>query len=125
VNKRIAALLVSFSFLSISIVHACSGLDRMHLVSLHQASHEPMVAGHPCDQTKRDDDLCKSVRYRMLTVQAEWPPQIPSLFPSTLPDAISVEDLSTTTLSSAAPPGIPAESLLNHSPRSSHTVLRI
>ena len=124
--KRFAALLVLFSVLSVTIVHACSGLDSVRMASLHSASDDATMAGQPCDQMKHDDDLCKSIRYRMLSIQAEAAPNSLTLLPSTLPSAISVEDLLPLTPLLAAPPGAaPVDSLSRHLPRFSHIVLRI
>jgi hypothetical protein len=131
VIKRFAALLVLFSVSAVTIVHACSGLDGMQMVVLHNASpndasHDGMMAGQPCVQRKQADDPCKSVRYRMLSIQAEPAQNSLTLLPATLPNAISVEDLLPLTPLLAAPPGAaPVYSLSRHSPRFSHIVLRI
>ncbi len=125
--KRFAALLVLFSVLSVTIVHACSGLDGMPMASLHNTSENPMMAGEPCHQTKPNHNIvCEFVRYRMLSIQAEFAPNSLALLPSTLPGTISVEDVIPLTPWLAAPPGAAAvDSLSRHSPHFSYIVLRI
>jgi hypothetical protein len=127
VIKRFAAFFVLLSIVSVAIVHACSGLDGMHMASMHNPSDNPMMAGQPCGQTKPNHSIvCESVRYRMLSVQAESPQITLSLLPSTLLNTISVEDILPQTAFLAAPPGaVPVDSLSRHSPRFSHIVLRI
>ena len=126
VTKRFVPLLILFSFLCVSIVHACSGLDGMHILSLHNASNDVKMAGHPCDQKKRGDDLCKSVRHRLLSVKAEWAQNDLPLLPSSLPDTLNVTNLlSSAGLLGAPPRTAVLESLPESSPRSSHIVLRI
>ena len=125
--KRFAAFFVLLSIVSVAIVHACSGLDGMHMASMHNPSDNPMIAGQPCDQTKPNHSIvCESVRYRMLSVQAESPQIILGLLPSTLLNTISIEDLLPLSALLAGPPGAAAvDSLSRHSPRFSHIVLRI
>ena len=66
----------------------------MHMASMHNPSDNPMMAGQPCGQTKPNHSIvCESVRYRMLSVQAESPQINLSLLPSTLLNTISIEDL--------------------------------
>lgn len=91
-TKRLVPLLVLFCFLFVGVVHACSGLSRMHMVSLHNASDDAGMAGQPCDQKKRGDDLCKSVRHRMLSLKAEWTQNDLTLVASPLSVALSLED---------------------------------
>jgi hypothetical protein len=99
----------------------------MHTASMHNPSDNPMMAGQPCDQTKPNHSIvCESVRYRMLSLQAESPQINLSLLPSTLLNPISVDDLLPLSALLAAPPGaVPLDSLSRHSPRFSHIVLRI
>jgi hypothetical protein len=99
----------------------------MHMAWTHNPSENPMMAGQPCDQTQPGHSMvCESVRYRMLSVQAESPQINLSLLPSTLLNTISVEDLLPLSALLAAPPGAAAvDSLSRHSPRFSHIVLRI
>jgi hypothetical protein len=99
----------------------------MHTASMHNPSDNPMMAGQPCGQTKPNHSIvCESVRYRMLSVQAESPQIILGLLPSTLLKTISIQDLLPLPALLAAPPGaVPVDSLSRHSPRFSHIVLRI
>ena len=99
----------------------------MHTASMHNPSDNPMMAGQPCGQSKPNHSIvCESVRYRMLSVQAESPQINFSLVPSTLLNTIFVEDLLALSALLAAPPGAAAvDSLSRHSPRLSHVVLRI
>ena len=125
--KRFAALFVLLSIVSVTIVHACSGLDSMTKASLHNTSDNPMMAGEPCHNTKPNkNNVCESVRYRMLSIQAESPQIHFSLLPSTLINTISIDDLLPLAALLAAPPGAAAvDSLSRHSPRFSYIVLRI
>lgn len=124
--KRFAALIVLFSILSVTIVHACSGLDGMQMGSLQDASDNAMIAGQPCVQRKQDDHPCKSVRYRMLSSQAEPIQRQRVLLPSTLLNGISVESVLPLAALLTAPPWTAIhDSLFKHSPRFSHIVLRI
>jgi hypothetical protein len=126
VIKRFVPLLVAFSFLVVGVVHACSGLSRMQIVSLHNASDDAGMAGQPCDQKKRDDDVCKGVRYRMLSLKAEWTQNDLTLPASPLPVALSVEDSITFGSVLAVPARTAAfEFPSKNSPRLSPTVLRI
>jgi hypothetical protein len=126
VIKRFAALIVLFSILSVTIVHACSGLDGMRMGSLQHTSDNAMIAGEPCVQRKQDDHPCKSVRYRMLSTQAEPIQSQRVLLPSTLLDWICVENvLSLAALLTVPPWTAIHDSLFKHSPRFSHIVLRI
>jgi hypothetical protein len=92
VTRRFAALFILFSFLFVSIVHACSGLDSMQVASLHNSSENPM-GGKPCDQSKQENDICKSIRYRMLSVRAEPVQNDWTVLAATLPHVISSDDL--------------------------------
>jgi hypothetical protein len=84
--KAIAAVLILFSFVFVSIVHACSGLDAVAVASLYGASKGPMMAGKPCDHAKPEKDICKSVRQRMLSTRAESIQSDSVLLSSTLPN---------------------------------------
>lgn len=88
-TRRFAALFIIFSILFVSTVHACSGLGGMRMLN---SSENPMIAGEPCDHGKQGSDVCKSVRYRMLSIRAESLHNDPTLLPSTLPHALSVDD---------------------------------
>ena len=125
-TKRFVPLLLLFSFLVVGVVHACSGLNRLHMVSLHNTSDDAGMAGQPCDQKKRDNDVCKGFRYRMLSLKAEWTQNDLTLPASPLPVALSVEDSITFGSVLAVPARTAAfEFPSNNSPRFSHIVLRI
>ena len=63
----LVCLSLVFLLLLTAVVYACSGLDavQMDLTSL-STSHETMEGG-PC--TTHNEDICKSVHYRMLSLQ--------------------------------------------------------
>lgn len=61
----IAASIVVFAFVFISIAHACSGLTSMN--SAIPQSHMNMGAEDPCGT--KEPDTCKSVRDRLLSVK--------------------------------------------------------
>jgi hypothetical protein len=125
--KAIAALLILFSFMFVSIVHACSGLDAMAVVSLYGASKGPMMAGKPCDHAKPEKDICKSVRQRMLSTRAESIQNDSVLFSSSLPNLVPLA------VSVLLSPGsvpiehypIPFSSSSKSPPHLCHVVLRI
>ena len=124
--KRFAALLVLLSVVSVTIVHACSGLAGMHVASVDNPSDNPMMADQPCNQTKPHHSIaCESVRYRMLSIEAESSQNSLTLLPSAL-HTISLAYLLTLDRLLAAPPGAAAvDSLSRYSPRFSHIVLLI
>ena len=84
------------------------------------------MAGKPCDHRKPENDICRSVRHRMLSIRAESIQNDSTLFPSTLPNAVTVEALlpSGTLLGGTQPIGL--RFLLSKAPPDvSHLVLRI
>ena len=117
--KRFAALLVLLSVVSVTIVHACSGLAGMDVASVDNPSDNPMMADQPCNQTKPHHSIaCESVRYRMLSIEGESPQHGLTLLLSPLADSISVEDLLSLAAFRGAPPAAAAvDSLSRHSPR--------
>ncbi len=124
-TKRFVPLLIIFSFLIVGVVHACSGLNHLQTVSLHSASDDAGMAGQPCDQKKRDDDLCKSVRHRMLSLKAEWTQNDVTLVASPLPVALSVDDLSLALVLAPHHRTTAFDFRSKNSPDFSHIVLRI
>src|SRR5713226_4884478 len=56
-----------FSVLFTAIVYACSGLGPMRMVFQHDSMNGGMVERGPCSEHKQD--ICKSVRQRMLSIQ--------------------------------------------------------
>lgn len=125
-TRGLAALVILFSFLFVSIVHACSGLDGVAMASLYSSSKGPMMAGKPCDHGKPEKDICRSVRHRMLSIRAESIQNDSTLFPSTLPNAVTVEVLlpSGTLLGRTEPIGF-GSCFSKAPPDISHVVLRI
>lgn len=84
----LVALTLIFSVLFTAIVYACSGLDPMRM-SFHPASmNGGTVERGPCSEHKQD--ICKSVRYRMLSIHASSPPAEIPLYSSTFPQ-VSIE----------------------------------
>ena len=64
--SAVAALIVAFAFVTVSIAHACSGLTPMNLAV--QQSPMNMGGGNPpCSKGK--GDLCQSVRDSILSVK--------------------------------------------------------
>ena len=125
-TKRFLPLLILFTFLFVGVVHACSGLNGMHRVSIDSASDDAAIAGQPCDHEKRRDDRCKSVRYRMLSLQAERTQNDLNLLASPLADALSSGDAATLARLLAVHPHPAASKFpFKHSPLSSYVVLRV
>ena len=80
----------------------------------------------PCDHSKPNHSTaCESVRYRLLSIQAELSQKSLTLLPAPLPDTISVQDLLPLVLLAAPPGAVPVDSLSRHSPHFSHIKLRI
>jgi hypothetical protein len=94
---------------------------------LHSSSENPIIKGLPCDHTEPNHStVCESVRYRLLSVQAEPAQNSLTLLPSALPNTVSTQDVLGLDPLLAAPPGSAVlDSLSRHSPRFSHIVLRI
>src|SRR5437899_3618861 len=64
--SAVAALIVAFAFVTVSIAHACSGLTPMNLAV--QQSPMNMGGGNPpCSKNK--GDICQSVRDSILSVK--------------------------------------------------------
>jgi len=65
--SALLSLTLILSLFVTSVVYACSGLRLLHQNSHHVAmSHESVERG-PCSESK--EDICKSVRDRMLSLQ--------------------------------------------------------
>ena len=85
-----------------------------------------MISGEPCIHSNQDNDTCKSVRYRMISIQPEPGQHQRVLLPSTLMDEVSLHDVIILAGLPNAPPWTASrDSLFTHSPRFSHIVLRI
>lgn len=72
--SAVAALIVAFAFVFVSITHACSGLAPMNLAI--QQSPMNMGAGDSSPCGKEKPDICKSVRDNMLSVKPS--PSVPA-----------------------------------------------
>jgi hypothetical protein len=62
-----AVLFVVFAFLFVSITHACSGLAPVGVMIEQSSSNAGVGNNSPCNQHK--DDVCKSVRDSILSIQ--------------------------------------------------------
>ena len=72
-GSRLIPLLVAFAFLVVSIAHACPGQESlMSTMSVSASIDESgMGSDHPCRKPKQD--ICKSVRDQMVSLQAPLP----------------------------------------------------
>lgn len=114
---------LAFSLLFLSVVYACSGLDSMQIASRHAAMDnmdKGMVERGPCSEHKQD--ICKSVRHRMLSSQASSYQVETPLHGSTLSQEVSIEGYS---LPGVSPSHLPLHPLVNLSLTYSDLVLRI
>jgi hypothetical protein len=66
-RSRIIVLLLIFSLLFTSVVYACSGLSVMQTKLMSASMDEGAVERGPC--SKHRQDICKSVRERMLAIE--------------------------------------------------------
>lgn len=72
--RRVPTAIVSVviaSFLAVTLVYACSGGDFMRLAHQVSSLSGSMVEKGPCSEPR--EDICKSVRDRMLSIQAPSP----------------------------------------------------
>ena len=84
------------------------------------------MRGPPCDHTEPNHSTaCESIRYRLLSIQAEPPQNALTILSVPLPETISVEDLLPLVLLAAPSGAVPVDSLSRHSPHFAHIVLRI
>jgi hypothetical protein len=98
----------------------------MQIASVRNSSESGMMGGEPCDQSKPHNDICNSVRYRLLSIKTESLQSDRTLFSSTLPNAIGADHLlPVDALLSPLPFTTALDSLSKHSPRFSQIVLRI
>src|ERR671918_720663 len=66
-RSSIIPLLLVFSLLFTSVVYACSGLSVMQTKLMSASMDDGAVERGPCSKHKQD--ICKSVRERMLSIQ--------------------------------------------------------
>lgn len=76
------AVTLTFLLLSVSIVYACSGIAPMSSSFQQEPMHGGVTDKGPCTDQKQD--MCRSVRNRMLSVQASPSQGADSLQSSTL-----------------------------------------
>ena len=96
------------------------------MASLYSSSKGPMMAGKPCDHGKPEKDICKSVRHRMLSIRAESIQNDSTLYPSTLPNPVTVEALLPSgTLFGGTKQIVLGSCFSKAPPHVSHVVLRI
>ena len=122
--STITILVVTFSLLFVSVVYACSGLDSMQLAFHDSSMDGEKVERGPCSDHKQD--ICKSVRNRMITVQVSSSKAEISLVSLALQSSVTAEmfalpDIGSVSLLSRAFPN----SISNISPFLSHVILRI
>ena len=103
-SSRLISFLVAFLLLFTSVVYACSGLNVPPMSSMSAAMDNGAMDGDPCSRHKQD--ICKFVRYQMLSLQASSPAAEINLHVSTiLQSAHSDLPLMISFLPAAGPPG--------------------
>jgi hypothetical protein len=84
--KKVSFLYASmliFSVLFTAIVYACSGLDPLRMAFHDSSMNTEAVERGPCSEHKQE--VCKSVRHRMLSIQASASQPVVPLQSSTVP----------------------------------------
>jgi hypothetical protein len=66
-SSLVLFFLALVSYLFVSVVYACSGLGVMQMTFMSAPMDDRAVERGPCDKHKQD--VCKSVRDRMLSIQ--------------------------------------------------------
>lgn len=124
-GSRLIPLLVAFSLLFISVVHACSGQDLlMSTTSVSASINESGMESDPCHKPKQD--ICKSVRYQMLSLKAPSSVTGNELHILTVLHSAHVAiPLLMDLLSTTGPPGVFFHPVLKSSFPFSNQVLRI
>ena len=123
-RSRLIPILVISSLLFTSIVYACSGLNSMPMSFGSAATDHSAVERGPC--TKHKQDICKFVRYQMLSLKASSSVTDLVLHLSTVLQSMPVEAPLLMNLHPAAgPPGVLFQPVLKLSFSSSNQVLRI
>lgn len=123
-RSRIVPLLVIFSLLVTSIVYACSGLERTQMTSMSATMDHSAMEGKPCNN--HTQDICKSLRYQMLSLRPSLVVSEITLYLSTnLYSAQYDVPLLTSLVRGAGPPGIIFPSASEVSFPFSSQVLRI
>ena len=123
-GSRFIPILVISSLLFTSIVYACSGLNSMPTSFVSAAMDHSAMEPGPCNKHKQD--ICKSVRYQMLSLKASSSVTDLVLHLSTVLQSMQVEaPLLMNLLSTAGPPGVVFRPVLKLSFPFSNLVLRI
>ena len=124
-GSRLIPLLVAFSLLFISIVHACPGQDLlMSTTSVSASMSESGMESDPCGKPKQD--ICKSVRYQMLSLKAPSSVTGIELHVSTVLHSAHVDiPPLMNSLSTTGPPGVRFHPVFKSSFPFSNQVLRI
>ena len=105
-GSRLIPLLVAFSLLFICVVHACPGQDLlMSTTSVSASINESGMESDPCRKPKQD--ICKSVRYQMLSLKASSSVTDIAVHLSTVLQSMPVEGpLLVNWIPAAGPPGV-------------------
>ena len=123
-RSRLIPILVISSLLFTSIVYACSGLNSMPMSFVSAATDHSAMEPGPC--TKHKQDICKSVRYQMLSLKASSSVTDLVLHLSTVLQSMQVEaPLLMNLHPPAGPPGVLFHPVFKLSFPSSNQVLRI
>jgi hypothetical protein len=123
-RSRLIPILVISSLLFTSIVYACSGLNSMPMNFVSAATDHSAMERGPC--TKHKEDICKSVRYQMLSLKASSSVTDMVLHLSTVLQSMQLEvPLLVNSLPAAGPPGVLFDSVFKSSVLFSSQVLRI
>jgi hypothetical protein len=132
-GSRLISFLVAFSLLSTSIVYACPGLSLMAMtssvamtssMSMPPGMNDGVVKRGPCRDHKQD--ICKSVRDRMLSLRASSPVAEITLHTLAIPHVAQFDiPLLINLLPAAGPPGVLFQPVLKSAFAFSNQVLRI
>ncbi|SRR5713226_10202268 len=126
-SSRLISFVIAFSLVSTSIVYACPGLNLMAMtssMSMSSGMDDGVVKRGPCRDHKQD--ICKSVRNRMLSLRAPSPVADITLYALAVLHSAAVEvPLLVNLLPAARPPGILFHPVLKSVFPFSNQVLRI
>ena len=104
-HSRLIPILVISSLLFTSIVYACSGLASMPMSFVSSAMDHSAMERGPC--SKHTQDICKSVRYQMLSLKASSSVTDIAVHLSTVLQSMPVEGpLLVNWIPAAGPPGV-------------------
>ena len=125
-RSRLIPILVISSLLFTSIVYACSGLNSMPMSFVSAAMDYSAMERGPCGK-HATEDICKSVRYQMLSLKASSSVTDMVLHLSMVLQSMQVEDplLLVNSLPTAGPPGVLFHPVFKVSFPFSNRVLRI